>query len=56
MGNKQILSAWSTQGEWDCCLWVDVNDPAALEDFVWKTIRGNKWVAATNTSWAKKWW
>jgi hypothetical protein len=54
--NPAIKGAWSTMGEWDSCLWVDAETPAALEEFVWKTIRKNEWVASTNTTWAKKWW
>jgi hypothetical protein len=54
--NKSILGAFSTMGEWDSVLWVDASTPQELEDFVWKTIRKNEWVAATNTTWAKKWW
>ena len=55
-GNPRIKSAWSTQGDWDCVLWVDAKTPDELEDFVWNTVRGNEWVASTRTSWAKQWW
>ena len=54
--NPSIKSAWSTQGEWDSCLWVDASTPDALEDFVWKTVRKNEWVQDTKTSWSKQWW
>jgi Lrp/AsnC ligand binding domain len=54
--NPSIKNAWSTMGEWDCCLWVDVQSPAELEEFVWKNIRKNEWVQATNTTWSKQWW
>lgn len=55
-GNQQIKSAWSTLGDWDSVLWVDASTPDQLEEFVWKTIRKNEWVADTMTSWAKQWW
>jgi hypothetical protein len=54
--SKAIKEAWSTPGEWDCALWVDLDTPDAIETFVWKEIRGNKWVEATDTQWAKKIW
>jgi hypothetical protein len=54
--NPVIKGAWSTLGEWDCCLWVDATGPDALEEFVWKTIRKNEWVESTNTNFTKKWW
>jgi hypothetical protein len=55
-GNPQIKRAWSTQGEWDCCLSLDVTDNGQLENFVWKEIRSNEWVDSTRTMWAKDWW
>jgi len=54
--NASIKGAWSTLGEWDCCLWVNVSGPDELEEFVWKHIRTNQWVQDTKTTWAKKWW
>lgn len=55
-GNNKIQAAWSTQGEWDCVLWVNATTPEELENFVWTTIRKNEWVQATSTNWAKQWW
>ncbi len=55
-GNKTITEAWTTQGEWDCCLCLDVTDHDQLEQFVWKNIRSNQWVEATRTTWTKRWW
>ncbi len=55
-GNKTISQAWSTQGEWDCCLCLNVADHDKLEEFVWKNLRGNEWVQETRTMWCKKWW
>jgi DNA-binding Lrp family transcriptional regulator len=55
-GNKQIARAWSTQGDWDCCLHVDVTSHDQLEEFVWKHVRNNEWVESTRTMWAKTWW
>jgi hypothetical protein len=54
--NSKIKGAWSTLGEWDCCLWLNVSTPEELETFVWKEILTNQWVADTQTSWAKQWW
>ncbi|PCI78292.1 hypothetical protein COB21_01315 [Candidatus Aerophobetes bacterium] len=53
---SEVKQAWSTSGQWDCALWVDVQDPEAVEQFVWKEIRSNSWVEKTDTNWAKKWW
>ena len=53
---KEVKWAWSTSGEWDCALWVDLDHQDAVEKFVWKEIRGNKWVEKTDTHWAKKVW
>jgi len=55
-GNKAIKQAWSTQGEWDCCLALEISEHDKLEEFVWKNVRANEWVASTRTMWAKKWW
>ena len=55
-GKSQIKRAWSAQGEWDCCLSLDVKDHEQLENFVWKEIRANKWVDTTRTMWIKDWW
>ncbi len=49
-----VKGAWSTQGDWDLALWLDVKDPDQLEEFVWTKVRASKWVEATETSWAKK--
>jgi DNA-binding Lrp family transcriptional regulator len=54
--NPIIKEAWSTQGEWDCCLTLDISDHDKLEEFIWKEIRSNEWVRSTNTLWAKRWW
>jgi hypothetical protein len=54
-GNSKIKAAWSTLGDWDCMLWVDVQTPDELEEFVWNNIRKNQWVDGTQTHWAKHW-
>jgi len=53
---KEIKEAWSTTGEWDCALWVGLDNPEAVERLVWKEIRSSKWVEKTGTYWAKKYW
>ena len=52
----EITQAWSTPGEWDCALWIDISDLNEVEKLVWKEIRTNKWVEKTDTHWSKKWW
>jgi hypothetical protein len=52
--SEWVKGVWSTQGDWDCSVWLDVSTPAELESFVWKEVRKNKWVEDTETSWAKK--
>ncbi|NGX45754.1 MAG: hypothetical protein K940chlam2_00934 [Chlamydiae bacterium] len=54
--HPEIKEAWSTSGSWDCCLWIDLDNPDDIEKFVWREIRKNKWVEKTETYWAKKWW
>ncbi|MBC7692186.1 MAG: hypothetical protein H7222_10485 [Methylotenera sp.] len=53
--SSAIRGVWSTTGQWDCSIWLDVKTPDELEDFVWKQIRGNQWVEQTETTWAKQW-
>ena len=55
-GRSEIKGAWNTQGEWDCLLWLNVETPDQLEDFVWQELRANDWVETTKTGWWKKWW
>lgn len=52
--HPEVQGAWSTSGSWDCALWVALDNPDAIEQFVWKTIRGNEWVEKTETHWSKK--
>ena len=52
--NSAVKGIWSTQGDWDCSVWLDVKTPDQLEEFVWKYVRKNKWVEDTETTWAKK--
>ncbi len=54
--NKAVKGVWSTTGNWDCSIWLDVSTPDELEQFVWKDVRGNQWVDNTETHWAKQWW
>lgn len=53
--NDWVKAVWSTQGNWDCSVWLDVKTPDQLEQFVWKHVRSNKWVEQTETHWAKRW-
>ncbi|MGZ3744663.1 MAG: Lrp/AsnC ligand binding domain-containing protein [Pseudobdellovibrionaceae bacterium] len=54
--NGTVVSAWSTSGEWDCVLALNISNPNDLEQFVWKKIRQNPWVESTSTTWAKQCW
>lgn len=54
--SKWVKGVWSTTGQWDCTVWLDVKTPDELERFVWREVRGNKWVENTDTVWAKNWW
>jgi hypothetical protein len=54
--NKWVRGIWSTPGNWDCMIWLDVANPDELEKFVWNEVRHNKWVENTETHWAKQWW
>ena len=49
---KQIKQAWSTTGEWDCALWLDIDDPNEIERVVWREIGSNKWADTTENPWA----
>jgi len=53
--NQSVRGVWSTTGNWDCTIWLDVSTPDELEQFVWKEVRGNQWVDNTETYWAKQW-
>jgi hypothetical protein len=53
---KEVKQAWSSMGDWDACLWVDVKTPEQLEEFVWKKLRANNWVKETRSVWARQVW
>ena len=48
--------AWTTMGDWDCCLEVDIDKPGDLENFVWKNLKQNDWVSDTHSTWSKEVW
>ena len=52
----EVKWAASTMGEWDMTVWVDVDGPGELEDFVWKKLRAKDWVWDTQSTWCKKLW
>ncbi len=54
--DKRIKEGWTTTGDYDLSMMVDVGTPDELEDVVWKDIRNSKWVEKTETHWVKKWW
>lgn len=53
---KEVKWAGSTMGEWDMTLWVDVQTPAELENFVHTKLRAKNWVADTSSTWTKEVW
>ncbi len=53
---SEVKWAWSTTGEWDMTIWVDVSTPEALEDFVHNKLRGKEWVWDTRSTWTKEVW
>ena len=53
---KEVSSAWSTMGDWDMVLWVNVETPEQLEKFVSEKLWSQKWVEATESHWARQVW
>ena len=53
---KEVKWAGSTMGDWDLTLWVDVDTPAELEEFVHGKLRSKDWVADTHSTWTKEVW
>lgn len=52
----EVKQAWSTMGDWDGCLWLNVSTPDELENFVWKKLRSKNWIAETKSVWARSVW
>ena len=52
----EVKSAWSTTGNWDMTLWVDVSTPEQLESFVHTKLRSKDWVVDTQSTWTKEVW
>lgn len=53
---SEVKWAWSTTGEWDMTLWVDVSTPDELESFVHNKLRSKNWVENTQSTWTKEVW
>ena len=53
---KEVSWAGSTMGDWDMTLWVNVNTPAELEEFVHNKLRSKQWVVDTQSTWMKEVW
>ncbi len=53
---SEVKWAWSTTGDWDMTLWVDVATPEALENFVHDKLRTKNWVQDTRSTWTKEVW
>ncbi len=52
----EVKTAWSTMGDWDMVLWVDVSNPDAAEQFVSEKLWSKSWVEKTETHWARQVW
>ena len=53
---SEVQSAWSTMGPWDATLWVKLNNPSEVEQFVQDKLWSKDWVANTETHWVKQVW
>lgn len=53
---SEVKWAWSTMGDWDMTLWLDVSSPEELENFVHTKLREKKWVEDTKSTWTKEVW
>lgn len=53
---SEVKWAWSTMGDWDMTLWLDVETPAQLEAFVHDKLRTKGWVEDTKSTWTKEVW
>lgn len=53
---SEVKWAWSTMGDWDMTLWLDVSSPADLEKFVHEKLRTKNWVEDTKSTWTKEVW
>ena len=53
---KEVKWAGSTMGDWDMTMWVDVQTPDELEQFVHEKLRAKPWVAETHSTWTKEVW
>lgn len=53
---NEVRWAGSTMGDWDMVLWIDVDSPEKLEDFVQTKLWGQDWVADTKSTWVKEVW
>ena len=53
---SEVESVWSTMGDWDMAILVNVKSPEDLEKFVQTKLRGKDWVWDTKTTWVKQVW
>lgn len=53
---KEVKWAFSTMGEWDMVLWIDVDNPKDLEKFVHEKLWSKNWVSDTKSTWTKEVW
>jgi hypothetical protein len=53
---KEIKWAASEHGEWNLTLWVDVNDPQELDDFINQRLKKNPKIVETHSTWVKQIW
>ena len=53
---SEVKWAWSTMGDWDMTLWLEVRTPEELENFVHTKLRTKNWVEDTRSTWTKEVW
>ena len=53
---NEVKWAWSTMGDWDMTLWLQVGTPEELESFVHTKLRTKNWVEDTRSTWTKEVW
>ena len=52
----EVKGAWSTMGEWDFVLTLEVTGPEQAEAFVCQKLWSKEWVEKTETHWQRQVW
>ena len=51
---SDVNAVWSTMGDWDYHVWLEVENPDAMETFVKENLISQDWVCDTRSSWNKQ--